>query len=376
MDSPPSPVVLTPASSSPSPPPLDSLQLEDVSLKPLRILILGDSMTQGQEGDHTWRYRLWHWLSHQSLTRPIKFVGPYAGTMTPNPISPLPDPNINAAGGYALDVDPEFDSRHCSGWGWAAWQMKGMVHDLVMKWKPDLVLCMLGFNDMGWNVSDAAGTLESIRDIVLNARKVNPKLNFAVANVPQRRKMDGREDLIVQTDLCNAGLEAVVKLLGTKEGKVHLVRLKEGYACGPDSCEGGYDGLHPNMLGEWQIARAFSKALVEGFGLGVRVLEVPRVIPKRVLPVPVGLRVRCMKGKVIANWERVYGAYGYDIQHGRSTDKKLHEGVAVLNQWESDWVPTAGVYEVRIRSQAGEVEKSEWTAIESVSARGMVFEDG
>lgn len=33
---------------------------------------------------------------------------------------------------------------------------------MVAKYKPDILLVMLGFNDMGWFVSDAPGTLNSM----------------------------------------------------------------------------------------------------------------------------------------------------------------------------------------------------------------------
>lgn len=45
---------------------------------PMRIMIVGDSISQGHEGDWTWRYRLWQWVNAQGV--PVDFVGPYAGT--------------------------------------------------------------------------------------------------------------------------------------------------------------------------------------------------------------------------------------------------------------------------------------------------------
>lgn len=42
-----------------------------------------------------------------------------------------------------------------------------------------------------------------------------------------------------------------------------------------DSCPAGIDGLHPNALGDFQIARAYTKVLHERFGLGSGPLAVP-----------------------------------------------------------------------------------------------------
>lgn len=44
-----------------------------------------------------------------------------------------------------------------------------------------------------------------------------------------------------------------------------------------DSCPGGSDGLHPNALGDFQIARAYTKVLHEHFGYGDGPLAVPPV---------------------------------------------------------------------------------------------------
>lgn len=48
----------------------------------LRILIVGDSMSQGAEGDYTWRYRIWSWCQEQNIS--ATFVGPYTGTQQPD----------------------------------------------------------------------------------------------------------------------------------------------------------------------------------------------------------------------------------------------------------------------------------------------------
>lgn len=33
----------------------------------IRVMIVGDSITQGREGDWTWRYRLWQWFQEQGV---------------------------------------------------------------------------------------------------------------------------------------------------------------------------------------------------------------------------------------------------------------------------------------------------------------------
>jgi hypothetical protein len=45
----------------------------------MRVMIVGDSMTQGAQGDWTWRYRIWEWFQDQSIA--VDFVGPYGKPM-------------------------------------------------------------------------------------------------------------------------------------------------------------------------------------------------------------------------------------------------------------------------------------------------------
>lgn len=58
---------------------------------PLRVMVVGDSMTQGREGDWTWRYRIWQFFQHNQIA--VDFVGPYIGTAGPQaPEAPTPPP--------------------------------------------------------------------------------------------------------------------------------------------------------------------------------------------------------------------------------------------------------------------------------------------
>jgi len=58
---------------------------------PMRVMIVGDSMTCGAEGDFTWRYRIWEWFRRENVS--VQFVGPYVGTLTavvPQDLQPPP----------------------------------------------------------------------------------------------------------------------------------------------------------------------------------------------------------------------------------------------------------------------------------------------
>lgn len=274
-------------------------------------------MTQGAEGDWTWRYRLWDWCRDQSID--IKFVGPYEGTQeTDSPSPPKPpslygtsDPpgEVRHHGTYAVGGSKDFDSHHFSVWGRQAAATQDLIKDVISAHPTDLLLVMLGFNDMGWFVSDAAGTLESMQNLVKHAREANPRLKFVLANVPQRTYMEGREDLPANTDKYNELLLKAVPEWTSKQSPIHVAKLRESYVAEDAS----YDGLHPNNLGDYQIAKAFSEALVEGFNLGKTPLSVPKHIPPRPLPTPSNLKVLESPGGVTATWDK--GATPCIIRH-------------------------------------------------------------
>ncbi|KAF4122962.1 Fibronectin type III domain [Geosmithia morbida] len=241
---------------------------------PLNVMVVGDSLSQGREGDWTWRYRIWQWFRDSDID--MRFAGPYTGTFL-EPDGHGQGDDHETGGGYARGVADAFlsNSNHYSLWGRAAAVTKREIQDVLRKHPADLALVMLGFNDMGWFYSDWKGTLESIRQLVDNARKANPRLKFAVANVPHRSLLEGREDLVRNTDIYNSRLPEALADKATSHSPVHVVDVATYYDCSADGCPAGYDGLHPNALGEYQIAHAFSRTLVRNMNLGSKPLQVP-----------------------------------------------------------------------------------------------------
>jgi hypothetical protein len=61
----------------------------------ISIMVVGDSISQGFEGDWTWRYRLWEWFQTEGVA--VNFVGPYIGTRPPTPTGPPAPPQMLGA---------------------------------------------------------------------------------------------------------------------------------------------------------------------------------------------------------------------------------------------------------------------------------------
>ncbi|RBQ72054.1 hypothetical protein FVER14953_09857 [Fusarium verticillioides] len=218
---------------------------------------------------------------------------------------------------------------------------------------------MLGFNDMGWFYSDAAGTLDSVTTFVANARAANPNVKIAMADVPQRSFIRGRDDLVKNTEIYNKLLPGYISKWSTKQSPIHLVQLADNYSCQPSGCSAGTDGLHPNAWGEFQIAAAFSKTLVEDFSLGKSPVKIPSQDDSslaRPLQEPSNFRVFSSPQGVTATWIQViYGAYSYDITVSINGGANTYSPTTTSsNRWDSQWPLEGWIYTVSVRARYGD----------------------
>lgn len=107
-------------------------------------------------------------------------------------------------------LDPDFDSHHFSAWGRQLLQDCDLIQDMVATYQPDYLLVLLGFNDMGWFVSDAVGTFESMKTFISEARAAKPDIKMALGNVPHRKYIPCRDDLPRETSKYNKMLEIAI----------------------------------------------------------------------------------------------------------------------------------------------------------------------
>lgn len=352
-----------------------ALAADQAGPEPMRVMVVGDSMSQGHEGDFTWRYRLWQWLRDNAVA--VDFVGPYTGTLPPDQPAPPAPPALQGApkpaagpprttGAYASGVS--FDSDHFAVWGRQAAQDKALIRQMVATYQPDLVLVGLGFNDLGWFVSGPQGTLDSIKSLVDEARAARPDVDFALADVPQRTRIAGRQDLIDNTTAYNAMLAAAIPSWRTDASRVELVDWKGAYDCAPDACPAGYDGLHPNARGEYQIARAFATTLHDKWGLGAGVPPVPATTPVRPTPVPSGVRADATPSGVTVTWNAVFGAFGYDVRSRVVGNAAWSEQRVGANRFDTTWTADGVQWEYQVRTDNGDSLRSDWSPLVSATA--------
>lgn len=269
--------------------------------EPRRIMLSGDSMTQGADGDRTWRYHLWNHLSPH--VDGLEFVGPYSDPASSDMIMPVPtteeeDP-VPAPGstgvpsptggaspgedatppedtdgprwpgsappGEAEYDDPDFDQEHNALWGRTLRDASASIGEEVRTHEPDVLCAMLGVNDLLWPVS-MEEMEEGLRGYVEAARSGNPNLRVVLAEVVPIALADSDDGFALRVYAYNELVREVAQDMSTQGSPVISLDVanKEKWEVSTDT----YDGTHPNVDGELKIAAAFADALSRGYEIG------------------------------------------------------------------------------------------------------------
>lgn len=138
---------------------------------------------------------------------------------------------------------------------------------------------------------------------------------------------------------------------------------------GEHHSEAAYDGLHPNELGDYQLAQAFSRTLVTDFNLGRHELFIPATIPPRPVPTPTTFKAASAPSGVAVTWDAVYGAYWYDLRVRLTGSDEWTTCYVPSNRYDTTFCVDGQRWEYQVRSRAGDTVKSPWSAIVSAIAR-------
>lgn len=198
---------------------------------PLRIMPIGDSITEAEGGHNSYRLNLWNKLIVAGCD--MDFVGSrsgvskgFTGSGSTNP------PNIN------------FDLDHESYWGRRADEVLAFAEGGIAGHKPHLALIHLGTNDALQDKSTES-TISDLSQLIDRLRAHNPQVRILLAQViPAFKKQDRISDL-------NAQIPALASSKSTEESPIIVVNQSAAYA----SSSNNYDGLHPNPSGEEKLAQ-------------------------------------------------------------------------------------------------------------------------
>ncbi len=192
----------------------------------VRIMPLGDSLTTNLEGNASYRYWLWKFLTAAHFN--VDFVG----TQTSDFFKPFDQDMEGHAGFATADI--------ASGiLGWAS------------QTRPQIVLLLIGANDIQEGVP-IGSALFNIRKIINRLRMVNPNVKILLGLEPPLAGFNPRVRAF------NAGLIGLAPQVTQSRSPVIVVDLYSGYTVQADTL----DGTHPNVYGDYLIAYRWYSTLV------------------------------------------------------------------------------------------------------------------
>jgi hypothetical protein len=218
----------------------------------LRFMPVGDSMTIGSAGEHTWRYRMWQHL-RATYGGPFKIVGPR---------ETLYDKATGSPDSYEY-ADPDFPRAHLAGWGEGWLHMAPLIHDAVRAQRADVLLVSLGLIDLGF-YTNAAQTADNARAFIEQARTATPRIRMVLLPVIPNVRAESDAPFAAEVAAFNELLAKTVADLDEPRSPLLLASPPPSYDINFDT----YDGTHPNASGEHKIAEGFAEAMYQAWGLG------------------------------------------------------------------------------------------------------------
>jgi len=300
---------------------------------PVRILLTGDSLTNGTSGDYTWRYFFDRRLRAAGVN--FDFVGPWSDLID----------YTTFEWGHHEYADCDFDQDHdARGGAQLAEQLQPSAlspdgHSRI-RWAtetylPDVVVEFFGYNDLTKPRvrSDPTSAPYTVDELLVNAKKyidevraARPDATIVMANLAYADIPNGSAQnklLVSEAPDYNSRLAAKVPTWSTAQSKVVLANVANpsywrGYA---DT----YDGAHPNAQGEVDLAAGMADAFAQlGIGqaatLPLPVVPLgPRTVPTltgrgglrsvtlswKLVPGETRMLIYCREPSVSATWNRL-----------------------------------------------------------------------
>ena len=203
-----------------------------------RIVTLGDSITQAETGQNSYRKALWEQLTSAGYN--VDFVG-----------------SENKNKDNRNFENRNFDPDHEGHWGWRIDEIingrggEGKLSEWLTGYTPDVALIHLGSNDAIQNNS-AISSVDELKQVIDILRQDNPNIAIFLAQVIPAT--GGRNSRIQEL---NNLIPGIVADKNQTNSPVILVDQNTGFNANIDT----YDGVHPNDNGEAKMAQKWFDAL-------------------------------------------------------------------------------------------------------------------
>jgi hypothetical protein len=215
----------------------------------IKIMLGGDSITQGFDGDYTWRYRLYKEFQRQH--RPVDFVGPRKFT-------------YGGANHYAVNSGWDMD-HDATGGTRLQTELHNIVTDMA-NYDPDILVALYGTTDLLPRAPGDPGKtvpvneeIEDLRTYIRDARHVNSDVDIVLGEVTTRR-IPNRQAFNNALAVLAHQMNQSTTLPDDYFPNSRVVVADLDYP-GWNPNKNTYDTTHPNPVGEAIIAQRVGWAL-------------------------------------------------------------------------------------------------------------------
>ncbi len=231
-----------------------------------RVMCIGDSNTHGVQGHTSYRYPLWFKLYQQRAV--LEFVGTRFTVHNEDGVT-IPDLNLYSRY-YSY-----YDRDHQAYNGIRSDQIVPLLGQAVGLTRPDIVLMMIGTNDIGQMGSGGvANAVQGITDIVHTIRRQAPATTFIIASLPPIGPGTSFFNNAAHINTLNNQLPALVTSLDDPLSRVQFVDVHAALDLQTDFLA---DGLHPNFQGQIKVADVFCPAVLSAISGVYRPVKHPSV---------------------------------------------------------------------------------------------------
>jgi hypothetical protein len=181
----------------------------------------------------------------------------------------------------------------------------------VSAYTPDVMLVHLGTNDMGW-ITDAPGLRDTLSAFIDRARAVKPDIDIVFAQIGQVSLFRGQPRAAEFAPL-------IAELAAQKSrpwSRISVAPVHPAWTIAADTDSGG---THPNVHGEFTIAKAFADTLNVQYGYG-RPFGPVRPPPPKVTSITLAPSTIQRGGSFATRWPRVsnpgiWTSYRVEVHH-------------------------------------------------------------
>lgn len=211
----------------------------DVASAPLRVMVVGDSISQGMPGDATWRYWFARAFARQHV--PLQMVGPTTGEK-------------NGIEAYEL---PWTDTAHAAKGGSTLDYHLPRVGAEVTTYHPDVVVVELGINDRKHHDSPAT-VAEQTQELADRIWAADPDVRIVWAQILEQASFD--HVLRVKHDRATAATDRLVAASLGADPRVTIAHTQWWPGGHWRPLVDTVDGTHPNASGQTLFAQRIALA--------------------------------------------------------------------------------------------------------------------